>query len=77
MPRNIEMTRKYWKNKWLLAVPFDKGNGFCIMKKEAYAKKLGNIINGKQFAKVTSNRSNKKDVTIKEEERMNQVFKRL
>ena len=55
-PRHVEMTRKYLKEKELLAVPFDKGNGFCVMKKRVYNDKLHQIIDGKQFSKVKSKR---------------------
>ena len=36
----VEKTRKYLKDNGLLAVPFDKGMGFCIMKKKTCEKKL-------------------------------------
>ena len=45
MSRNIQMTRKYLKDHDLLAVPFDKGVGICIMKKEVYHEKMNTIIN--------------------------------
>jgi len=31
-PRNAHMTKKYLKENNLLALPFDKGIGICIMK---------------------------------------------
>ena len=44
--RNIQQTKKYLKDNDLLAIPFDKGIGICIMKKEAYHQKLDKIIKG-------------------------------
>ena len=32
----VEKTSKYLKNNGLLAVPFDKGVNFCIMRKQMY-----------------------------------------
>ena len=37
--KGIEKARKYLKDNGLLAVPFDKDVGFCVMKKETYEKK--------------------------------------
>ena len=38
--KSVEKARKYLKDNGLLAVPFDKEVGFCVMKKETYEKKL-------------------------------------
>ena len=54
IPRNAKMTKKYVKERELLPVTFDKGNGFCVMKKEVYNGKIEHIIASKQFAKITS-----------------------
>ena len=35
----VEKARKFLKDNGLLAVPFDKGVDFCVMKKETYEKK--------------------------------------
>jgi len=42
--RNITMTKKYLKDNELLAVPFEKGIGICVMKKKTYESKLEAII---------------------------------
>ena len=42
--RNIQATKRYLKEKSLLAIPFDKGVGICLMKKEAYEEKLSEIL---------------------------------
>ncbi len=75
--RNIHMTKKYLKNHELMAVPFDKGIGICIMKKEVYHQKLDKIINLPQFEKVPVGRKNAKHPVLKEEERVNDVLKGL
>ena len=36
--RNIAMTKKYLKDNKLLAVPFDKGIGICIMSVNTYTR---------------------------------------
>ena len=75
--RNIIMTKKYLKQNNLLAVPFDKGIGICVMKREDYESKLDNIINLPQFEKITSTRKNAKLPILKEEERIITALKRL
>ena len=41
---NIKATKRYLKEKELLAVPFDKGVGICLMKKGDYETKLDAIL---------------------------------
>ena len=43
----FEKASKYLKANGLLAVPFDKGVGFCVMKKEMYEKKLKDFFKGR------------------------------
>ena len=38
--KGAERVRNYLKDNGLLAVPFDKGVGFCVVKNETYEKKL-------------------------------------
>ena len=42
--KGVEKVRNYLKDNGLLAVPFDKGVGFCVMKKETYEKKLKDLL---------------------------------
>ena len=42
--KGFEKARKHLKDNGLLAVPFDKSVGFCLMKKETYVKKLKNLL---------------------------------
>ena len=42
----------YSKAKDLLAVTFDKGCGFCLVKKSTYREKLNEVLNSDQFQKI-------------------------
>ena len=75
--RNVNMTKKYLKDNNLLAIPFDKGIGICIMKKEIYESKLDAIINLPQFEEVVSRRKNAKHPVVKEEERVLTTLQQL
>ena len=48
--KGVEKARKYLKDNGLLAVPFDKGVGFYVMKKETYEKKLKDLLQAEQFS---------------------------
>ena len=76
-PRNLSLTKKYLKEHDLLAVPFDKGVGICLMKKETYEKKMSDILKLDQFAKLVKPRKNSKDFVLKEEERINDALLKL
>ena len=71
-PRNLVATQKFLKEHDLLAVPFDKGVGICLMKKDTCKKKLNDILNLDQFVKVVKTRKNGKEIIIKEQERINE-----
>ena len=45
----IEKTRNCLKNTDLVAVTFDKGIGFCVMKKHTYEEKLYQLLEYEQF----------------------------
>ena len=76
-PRNIQMTRKYLKENGLLAVPFDKGIGICLMKSETYNQKLDEITSLPQFQKEQQKRKNEKHPIMKEEERITNTLKKM
>ena len=40
----VEKTRKYLKDNGSLVVPFDKGVGFCIGRKQTYESKLESLL---------------------------------
>lgn len=71
------MTKKYLKENDLLAIPFDKGVGFCIMKKELCHEKMDSILNLPQFEKLKNTRKNAKHPVLKEEERVTNILKSL
>ena len=48
--KGVEKARKCLKDNGLLAVPFDKGVGFCVMKKETYEKQLKDLLQAEQFS---------------------------
>ena len=45
----VEKTRKYLKDKGLLAMPFGKGVGCCIMRKQTYESKLESLLQSAPF----------------------------
>ena len=69
-PRNLKLTQAFLKKHDLLAIPFDKGTGFCVMKAAEYEAKIMDILNLPQFEKMIKTRKNAKDPTIKEHERI-------
>ena len=64
------LTQKYLRENELLAIPFDKGIGFCTMEVGKYQEKLDAILELPQFQTVTKTRKNAKDPVKKEEERI-------
>ena len=48
--KGVEKARKLLKDNGLLAVPFDKGVGFCVMEKETYEKNLKDLLQAEQFS---------------------------
>ena len=71
------MTRKYLKENNLVAIPFDKGIGICLMTVSTYNNKLKEITNLSQFEKILPKRKNEKNPIVKEEERIIAAIKRL
>ena len=71
------LTKKYLKDNNLLAVPFDKGIGICIMKAETYKNKLQDILNLPQFEKLAPGRKNAKHPVLKEHERVDSELQKL
>ena len=75
--KNITLTKKYLKDNDLLAIPFDKGVGICVMKKSAYHEKMDKIISLPQFSKYVKPRSNAIHPVLKEEERILKTLEAL
>ena len=76
-PRHIIMTKRYLQGKDLLAVLFDKSTGISVMKMQTYISKLNDILNLEQFDKVTATQKNRRDLCLKEEDRINSVLQNL
>ena len=66
----IRTVRQYLKRESLKAVPFDKGAGYCLMSESDYMERLNQILDGRQFEKITS-KNTKKDYAIKLEDALN------
>ena len=64
----------YLKANDLLAVPIDKGCGFCVMKKSTYREKLDEVLNSDQFQKITGA---KDDIVIKNEKQIKNSLQQL
>ena len=75
--RNIAMTAKYLKEHDLLAVPFDKGVGICVMKRSVYNLKIDVILQIPQFEKWIQPSKNTINPLLKEEERIVKALKDL
>ena len=67
----VEKTRKYLKNNGLLAVPFDKGVGFCLMRKQTYGTKLESLLQSAQFVKKDATTE---EVILKTEKELNKEY---
>ena len=68
--RNVMLTNKYLKENDLLAVPFDKGIGICVMSKETYTSKIKAVTDLPQFEKYIDKRSNARHPVFIEEDRV-------
>ena len=67
----VEKTRKYLKDNGLLAVPFDKGVGFCLMRKQTYGTKLESLLQSAQFVKKDATTE---EVILKTEKELNKEY---
>ena len=54
LSRPLIQTKRWLKVNNCVAVPYDKGCGYCIMKQDSYHAKLRVILNGRQFEKLPS-----------------------
>ena len=77
VPRHLTMTKRFLKEHKLLAVPFDKGTGICLLKSTTYKNKIAEILQLRQFEKIQITRKNAKNMSIKEEERINDILQEL
>ena len=68
LDRGVKKVQDYLKGNDLLAVPFDKDCGFCVMKKSTYREKLDEVLNSDQFQKIDGA---KDELVIKNEKQIN------
>ena len=74
MERGVKKVHDYLKANDLLAVPFDKVCGFCVMKKSTYMEKLDEVLNSDQFQIINGA---KDDIVIKNEKQINNSLQQL
>ena len=74
MDRGVKKVHDYLKANDLLAVPFDKGCGICVMKKSTYMEKLDEVLNSDQFQKINGT---KDDIVIKNEKQIYNSLQQL
>ena len=74
LDRGVKKVHDYLKANDLLAVPFDKGCGFCVMKKSTYREKLDEVMNSDQFQKIEVA---KDEIVIKNEKQINNSLQNL
>ena len=74
MEREVKKVQDTIKVNDLLAIPFDKGCGFHVMKKSTYREKLDDVLNSDQFRKVNGA---KNDIVIKNEKQINNNLQQL
>ena len=58
--------QKYLRGNALIAVPFHKGVGFCVMKKSTFSEKLEKVLDCEQFRKLEKSCDN---IAMKNEKR--------
>ena len=68
LDRALAKVQKYLRDNALFAVPFDKGVGFCVMKKSTYAEKLEKVRDCEQFRKLEKSCDN---IVMKNEKQLN------
>ena len=74
LDRGVKKVHDYLKANDLLAVPFDKGCGFCVMKESTYREKLDEVLNSDQFQKIDGA---KDQLVIKNEKQINNSLEQL
>ena len=67
----------YLQENDIVDVPFDKGLGFCLMKRSTYNEKMDDLCELPQFQRLGKERINAKQYVIREQERFNKVLLEL
>ena len=68
LDRPLAKLQKYLRDIALIAVPFDKGVGFCVLKKNRYGEKLENVLDCEHFRKLEKSCDN---IVMKNEKELN------
>ena len=71
----VKKVRDYLQHNSLVAVPFDKGLGFCVMTADQYSNKALDIISLPQFRKFIPHGSQKQETVIALEEKFNRQLR--
>ena len=71
LDRALAKVQKYMRYNALIAVSFDKGVGFCFMKKSTFAEKLEKVFDCEQFRKLEKSCDN---FVMKNEKELNKKF---
>ena len=50
--KKVKITKEWLKDQGTLAVPYDKGTGFCLMKRETCNEKVKKLLDGPQFRPI-------------------------
>ena len=74
MDRGVKKVHDYLKANDLLAVPFGKGCGFCVMKKSTYMEKFDEVLTSDQFQQINGA---KDDIVITNEKQINNSLQQL
>ena len=74
MDRGVKKVHDYLKANDLLAVPFGKGCGFCVMKKSTYMEKFDEVLTSDQFQQINGE---KDDIVITNEKQINNSLQQL
>ena len=69
LDRSLAKVQKYLRDNALIAVPFDKGVGFCVMKKSTCGEKLEKVLDCEQFRKLEKSCEN---IVMKNEKKTKQ-----
>ena len=71
----LNRVNKLLRKMCVKAVPFDKGQGFCLMRSDDYDSKLKQLLACQQFEKVTA--SSSKNPVYKTESALNCILKKM
>ena len=71
LDRALAKVHENLRDNALIAVPFDKGVSFCVMKKSTYAEKLERALECEQFKKLDKSCNN---IVMKNDRELNKLL---